>query len=313
MIFLRFIGKKYLAYLAGVSLSLAALYTLVEVLEKLARYREVSVSLLVHYAAIVFIPSFMTLFSISAFLAAILLLREMVLRDYSILMAVYGIHIRRVVVIVGLCSLLAGTGIMVLHEAVGYHLSRRMVQAKVWLFKRGDTPVEEWLRLGASSFIFGLGNNHFYVVRGGAEPSIVVGSRLPDGVKRLTEINFQSETLSQIQGQEIDLAGVDILTYAAAQVPLRRAIRQVQSRYGQQIVADLLYFFLKIVLLPIFAVTCFFLAARYAVARWIYAGLPYVGLGVGYACTQLMGPLLGFSVLFTVAFFLLGYFFAKLK
>lgn len=312
MILLRFIGKKYLTYLVGVSLSLAALYTLVEVLEKIARYRDVSVFLMPRYAVIVFIPSFIALFPISALLSSILLLREMLLREYFVLMAVYGINSRRIVGIVGLCSLLAGGGVMLMQEAVGYQLTRHMTRAKVWLFKR-SAPSQEWLRLGATSFILGLGNDQSYVLQGGSHPSIAVGSSSPEGARLLTQVNFQTETLTTLYNAIVDLKGLDALTYAAAEVPLRRAIAQMSSRYGQQVVADLLYFFLKIVLLPMFALTYFFLAVRHTVARWVYAGLPYVGLGIGHACSQLIGPLIGIGILFVGSCFLLGYFFSRLR
>lgn len=312
MIFFRFIGKKYLIYVAGVSLALATLYTFVEVLEKLARYSDVSPLLMLHYAAIVFIPSFIMLFPISTLLSTILLLREMLLRDYSVLMAVYGIHVRRIIGVVGMCSLLLSGGIMVMHETIGYKLTRRMVHAKVWLFKR-DAPTQEWLRLGATSFILGLGNEQFYLLEGGAHSSVTVGTKGVDDSNNLMRVNFQEETLTQLQDVKLDLSGLDALTYTAAEVPLRRAIAQLSSRYGQQIVADLFYMLLKILLLPMFALAAFFLTMRFVIIRWLCVGLPYIGLGVGHACAALLGPLIGLGVFTLGCGFLLGYFFIKLK
>jgi hypothetical protein len=314
MIFWRLVGQKYLAYLAAVSLLLGSLYTLVEVLEKLARYQNIAINRVLHYACVAFIPSFILLFPISALLSSALFLREWLLRGHLVSMLVYGIAPRQVVAIVGLSACLAAAGLFVLHELVGYRLARHMAQTKVLLLHR-EASINGWLRSGPTTFVLGLGNKQSYVLEGGATPSLsIITGFMPmqqgGNALRVRQLMFQKEEIITIKNAWIDTSRLDILTYATVEQSYFYAVRSLPTLYGQRLVVDLLYFFLKIILLPFFAISLFFVWQKWPKARWVGVAASYFLVGAGHACTQLLGPLVGFLVLIVMLILLGGYFFA---
>ena len=314
MILWRLVGQKYLAYLVAVSLLLGSLYTLVEVLEKLARYQDLAIGRVLSYAGVAFIPSFILLFPVSALLSSALLLREWVLRGHLVSMAVYGIAPRQIVAIVGLSACLAAGGLFALHELVGYRLARHMAQAKILLLNR-EAPIDGWLRSGPTTFVLGLGSKQGYVLEGGATQSLSIVTGFipaPQGGKALQvrQLMFQQEKIITTKNAWIDTSRLDVLTYATGEQSCIHALRSLPTLYGQRLVVDLLYFFLKIILLPFFAVSLFFVWQKWPTARWAAIGAPYLLVGVGHACTQLLGSLVGFLVLLVMLILLGGYFFA---
>jgi ABC-type multidrug transport system fused ATPase/permease subunit len=312
MIFWRFVAQKYLAYLVAVSVLLGGLYTLIEVLEKLARYRDIPVSSILSYAATAFIPSFIALFPIGALMSVALLLRELSLQGHLVSMAVYGIAPKRVVMVIGLCTLFAACGVFVLHESIGYRLARRMAQAKIWLLNR-EVPIDGWLRLGPSTFVLGMGSNKLFLLEGGKTSGIALVKGFVQGesagrAESMMRVSFQSENSSLLKGSCIDTSRLDVLTYTMAEESCSRALSSLPSFYGRLLVADLFYFFLKIMLLPLFAMALFFLLEHRLIFRWMGVCAVYLMLGAVHACLQLLGPLLGLGVLVVLAAFLVVYF-----
>lgn len=311
MIFFRFVGWKYCLYLAAASLCLGGLYTLVEVLEKLARYRDLSLGAVGHYAAVTFIPSFISLFPLSSLVAVGLLMREWMLHEYPTIIGIYGISPRRLIKAVGICSMAAAACVALLHEGIGYKSARRMAQAKVWLFKRGAPSTAEWRREGAAAFMFSTGGGVVYLLEGGQLPRFIRGWKQQDGTVEGKELNFKRQVLQPVT-YLLNEKAIDALTYQQAEVALQGVINLLNARYGQQLLADFLYFFLKIILLPILGLVLFFFLFQRPFVHWVGLVLPYPVVGVAYSCLQLLGPLQGLSLLLIGVMFLFGYFWEKL-
>jgi hypothetical protein len=308
MILWRLVGLKYWVYLSCVSGLLGCLYTFVEVAEKLARYRDCTALAVLHYAVVAFIPSFILLLPISAWLSAVLLLRELSMRGHLVALAIYGVRPRRIVMIVGVCAGLAAMGAVLLHEAAGYRLAQRMASAKVWLFKQPAAPAHDWLRQGPTTFVLGAHGERSYIVEGGDRPTIRIVKHLAGSsqVESMYCSLVEAVIHQELGGCSVQ-APLDVLTHAVAEESFVGAVRATQTLYGRQVVGDLSYFFLKILLLPVLAMAFFFLFTLKPIGRWIGVCLPHLILGVGYAAMAIFGPLLGLGLFLAAMLFLVGY------
>lgn len=313
MIFWRFLSQKYLTYLFTVSVLLGSLYTLIEVLEKLARYRNISVYGIVNFALAVFIPSFIELFPISALVSVVLFFRELHIHGLLLSIGVYGIAPRKIIIIIGITSFLTMCSIFLLHEVIGYKMARHVVKAKIWLLNRKELK-SNWLRLGPTSFVLGGGCPRQYILHAGFSP----GFEFVDGfsqdqlggvAKQVTKIDFKKESLYKLKSVWISTKDLDVITYSRAEESFMQSVKLLPSLYGKIMVADFSYFFLKILIFPIFAACAFFLFQQREILRWVSMFAVYLVLAAGYFTLQLLGPLLGIIMFGVSIFFLAAYFY----
>lgn len=307
MIFSKLVGLRYCLYFFGSTISLATLYTFVDVLEKFTRYPNASFAVIAQYAGIALIPNFIALSPIGCLLGSILLLREWSMHNQFLTMFIHGISRIRFAGTLFTYSLFTTSIVFTLHETIGYKYARQMAQAKTLLFNRIPQQAA-WLRANATTFILGLGHRQYYVLQTGGKPSIAVIRTSAANQDIASQIvNFQSETLGQKYNFNLNKSTVSILTYSSTEESFLQALCQNSTKHGQRVMSDLCFFFLKILFMPFFVAACFLLANQRPYMRWLYAGLPYIALSTSHTCAQLLGPLQGIALFSTMVLLLMAF------
>ncbi|MBM3886581.1 LptF/LptG family permease [Candidatus Dependentiae bacterium] len=314
MILLRLVGGKYYSYVLLASLFWAALYTLVDVLEKIARYSQhIALHKIVRYAGITFIPNFILLFPLSILLGLLLFLREWIVRDYLLSMLVCGISPRHIAALILFFSGCAAGGIFMLHETIGYRLARSVTEAKTALLGKA-LYAPGWFRYGADSFVLIRSKDLMYVLKGGGKPALCIVAQQESTNQVLNQkFSFHQGVLTQGDSACIDTSKLDLLAYSALENSMLKNFSMITTPYGQRLILDLLFFLFKIFLFPMFAVMLFFTYQQHQVFRWVCIAIPYAALNVLYATTQLLGILTGFGIFLMVTMILFGYLWKRMR
>lgn len=308
MIFSKLIGLRYCLYFFATTTVLASIYTFLDLLEKITRYHNASISTVSHYIGIVFIPNFIALSPIGCLLGSILLLREWTIYDQFVTMAIHGISKVQFSGIIFTYSLITAGSIFFLHETIGHLNAQKIHQIKSHVFKQ-TTQNSLWARINTTSFIMDS-KQKAYIIETNNNPNVtVISFQSEAGRNQGTKFDFQKETLTPHLSSKTDKKYIHPLTYSSVEESFIKTIRQKATLHNQRIMSDLLIFFLKLLFLPFFITICFQIAIQRIFIRWIYAAIPYVALGIGSGCMQLLSPLAGFivfsSLTLSLAIFLL--------
>lgn len=309
MIFSKLIGLRYCLYFFGTSTVLATLYTCLDLIEKVARYNNTCIGGIPLYIGTIFIPNFIALSHIGCLLGSILLLREWVIQDQFLTMAIHGISRAQFSGIIFAYSFITAGSIFVLHETVGHLNSQKIPAIKSLIFKK-KTQSGTWARINTTTFTMSS-KQITYIIETNKNPIIKIIPANPDQDHyKGTAFDFQKETLSIFIPIKIDKEQLHPLTYSSTEESLIKIMGQKFTLQNQRIASDLFIFFLKLVFLPFFIVTFFQIAIQQTFMRWIYAGIPYIALGIGSGCMQLFNPLVS-SIIFTTITVLLAVFWLK--
>lgn len=297
--------KRYILYFIALTSFLALLFNVVEFFEKLVRSSSSSVSSIAYFSYLNFFATFSDLMPVGAWLSAVLVIREFVIRNEWEPILLLGINKRGFFRAIILACVLTMLGGLVADELFFRSMGVSAEQFRQTTFKkkRSDRIYNVWYRLDDKCFCFvrevdfyraqGKGLEVFTLDKQFAIAKIVTADEfMLNNNKRTILIQKGSSVLIQdlfhkkiLDGQEVDMSllygKIHLETqpftllgfmkyYAFDEAFLLGISRDLWILFIERIL-----FYLQIVLLPLLAFIFFILFEKFLYARWCVLLLPY--------------------------------------
>ena len=267
MILGRFVARKFLGYGFTVAIFFPALYTLIECLEKYARYQNVAAGDFFTYGAFYYIPAFIDLFPLSMLLAMGLFLREILLKNYCEQLAVYAISLGHLIRHVGILSLILAVGVAVCHECVGVVAAYKVAVCKRTIFKR-TSQSDGWFQVGATLFFIENEDGSLFGFESGEQPALILLDGLSHDVHVGKSYSFQHKKRESFAIKNVLVASRKMLTQRLTETSLIRLGTEKFSICNDRMWKQFLIFYLKIVFWPLFVLIWFLVFYEKKILRW---------------------------------------------
>jgi hypothetical protein len=149
MLIFSYLTRRFLAFLAAISLLLAFIFNFIEFFEKIVRSKQVPVSVIIHFLSLNFIPTFFDLLPIAVWLAMCLLIKELMGRYEWELLQLMTFIPRKFLRFSLIMGLALSVSSLVLHERYVANLVFKAERFKQEKFKQGAPQilVNKWFEL----------------------------------------------------------------------------------------------------------------------------------------------------------------------
>jgi len=328
MVLIKFFLKKFLVTFLVITITLAFLFNLIELFDKLIRVSESTIQTALTFSFLHFLPSFSELMPVASWLAALFILREWHIKNEWDTFALLNINAKVLAKIFLLGGFVLFLSCFTMHELVTVHLHQRAEQYRITTFKKGISVqlVNKWLMLQDNLFCY-LGNidyrtnkGHFlklvYLNQQGSIQKIIQAPSFSCDLKNdLVTIadgfyfNPTTNVQTPIKNKILKLPSLFHHIRASIQAPSLVSMIVTYFQHRQVVAPSVrggmvsnimqrLLFYFQIFFYPLLLLCLFLLFEHYALIRWIAVILAYPVVTVLIASSLMISQMNGSTIVF---------------